>query len=179
MPLAAIPFKSPPPFELHPMMAEPIRQPPWATAARHALDLLVQIDAGEALAVAATDPSGRLILTATHGAVPEAEAALEAWTAAPAPEAAEDGFLGRVLRDSQPLLFMGAATPEEGEPLPAPMRSHLLAGGQLGFLYVYPAGSDAALMIHRPLAAGPLNHDQPAIAQAVAGLLGDARAAGA
>lgn len=174
MPLAAIPFKSPAPFELHPMMADPIRQGAWEDAARRALELLTQIDAGEVMAIARTDVAGRLVLTATQGADAAAEAALSAWAAAPAPEAASDAFLGRALRDGQPLLYMGAAGADDGDPLPPPLRAHLLADGQLGFLYLYPVGESGALMIHRPLAAGPLNHDQPAIAQAVAGLLGDA-----
>ncbi|MEB3223074.1 MAG: hypothetical protein VKS61_13440 [Candidatus Sericytochromatia bacterium] len=174
MPLAAIPFKSPPAFELHPMMADPIRQGPWAEAVGRALDLLAGLDAGEAMAVARRDAGGLLAVTAVQGAAAAAQAALEGWAAAPALEAEADGFLGRVLREGQPLLMMGAATPAEGEPLPEALRAHMLAGGQLGFLYLYPIASEAVLLIHRPLATGPLNHDQPAIAQAVAGLLADA-----
>ncbi|MEB3329738.1 MAG: hypothetical protein VKQ33_10945 [Candidatus Sericytochromatia bacterium] len=176
MPLAAIPFKSPPAFELHPMMADPIRQGPWPEAVGRALELLVGLDAGEAMAVVRRDAAGRLAVSATHGTTAGAQAALAAWAASPPPEAATDAFVGRVLREGQPLLMMGAATPSDAAPLPEVLRGSLLAEGQLGFVYLYPIAGEAALMIHRPLPAGPLNHDQPAIAQAVADLLAGALA---
>jgi hypothetical protein len=177
VPLASIPFKSPAAFELHPMMADPIRQAPWPEAANRALELLAGLDAGEALAVARRDAEGRLALDATHGTTAGAEAALQRWAASPRPSLDADAFLGRAVREGQPLLLMGAADPTDAAPLPEALRGHMLDGGQLGFLYLYPIDGEAALMIHRPLAAGPLNHDQPAIAHAVADLLAEALAA--
>jgi len=185
VPLASIPFKSPPPFELPPMMAQPLRTSPRQAAAEAALELLGQLDAGEAMAVAFVSDEGHPVLSAVRGSTTAAEKALDAWRAeASGPPSAND-LVGKTLLEGQPLLFMGEAQADDASPLPASLKAHLLAGATqapIGFLYTYPLpGPDhkplGALIIHRPLAAGPLNHDQPAIAQAVAILLGEAASA--
>lgn len=185
MPLASIPFKSPPAFDLPPMMAEPLRTAPRSEAAQAAIDLLTQVDAGEALAVVFVDSQGTLTPGAAHGSTPQCQQALEAWhRESPAAITPHDLF-GKVILEGQPLLWMGDLRAEDDTPLSPSFKEHLLGGAPqapLGFLYAYPLPGRfekpvGALIIHRPLAAGPLNHDQPAIAQAVAQLLGEAASA--
>ena len=178
MPVAAIPFKAPAPFEIPPHMADPIRQAPRDAAALQALQLLQQVDAGDALAVAWAD-AGALVAGPFIGADGAAEGALRTLAdAGPGP------FMARAVADARPLLYMGELAEADAEPFPAGFKAWLLGGAaqaSVGFLYVYPLlapGGEArgALMIHRSLAAGPLNHDQPAIAHALAHLLGEAAA---
>lgn len=70
-----------------------------------------------------------------------------------------DGFAQQAMENSSSLLIMGD-----------------LDGQPAGFLYAVPllANGQArgALMLHRPPAAGPLNHDQPAIVNALSEFLG-------
>lgn len=182
MPLASIPFKSPPAFELPPVMAEPIRTGPKHQAAKAAIDLLTQLDAGDAVAVVFVNREGEVTLGAAYGETPEGQRALEAWSQEAEPPFTSQDVFGRVILEGHPLLFMGDLRAEDETPLAPSFKTYLLGGATqapLGFLYAYPLPGRSektvgALLIHRHLAAGPLNHDQPAIAQAVASLLGEA-----
>ncbi len=186
MPVTAIPFKAPAAFDIPPHMADAIRHAPRQAAAMEAIALLEQIDAGEALAIGFTDADGRLGKGPHAATDPAAFAALQALgEARDAAPAGPDDFMGRAVADAKPLLYMGEVGPDEAG-FPAAFRDWLLGGqaaAPVGFLYVYPllapdGKAHGALMIRRSLAAGPLNHDQPAIANALAGLLGEAAARG-
>jgi hypothetical protein len=83
--------------------------------------------------------------------------------------------MGQAIAAGQPLLMMGDVADGTADPFPATMRGYLLHGektGNLGFLYVFPIKDESgavhgALALHRWLASGPLNHDQPAITHAL------------
>lgn len=174
MPVVAIPFKSPPAFELPPHVVDGLRELPAAGAASQALSLLSQIDAADAQWVAFRDATGKLTPGPVDASDPMAKEALqrglEALADAPAGEA-----MHRAVETGSALLLMGDL--EAGDPaVPAPIASYLLGGeakAPIGFLYVLPlldasGTARGAMALHRPLAAGPLNHDQPAIAHALA-----------
>ncbi len=180
MPVTAIPFKAPAPFDIPPHMADPIRLAAPETAGEQALALLQQVDAGDAMAIAWADANGRLSggpFAAVDGG---ATGALAAMAAGQVGE-----FMARAVTEGKPLLYMGEVADADPEPFPPAFKTWLLgssAAANIGFLYVFPLLAPAgqargALMIHRSLAAGPLNHDQPAIAHALAHLLGEAAAA--
>lgn len=179
MPVTAIPFKAPAPFEIPPHMADPIRTGAPDAAGLQALQLLQQIDAGDALAIAWADAGGAMKAGPFLGGDGAAEGALRTLAdGGPGP------FMARAVADAKPLLYMGEVAEADAEPFPAGFKAWLLGGApaaNVGFLYVYPllapdGAARGALMIHRSLAAGPLNHDQPAIAHALAHLLGEAAA---
>jgi hypothetical protein len=166
-------------------MADPIRRGTRDEAARQALGLLEQVDAGDALAIAWAGPDGRLGGGAAASADPAAAAALEAMVAGRTAEAPpEADFMGRAVAENQSFLLMGDLADTDAGTFPAPFQAWLLGGGaqaNIGFLYVFPLAAPGhpprgALMIHRALGAGPLNHDQPAIAHALAHLLGETAA---
>lgn len=83
--------------------------------------------------------------------------------------------------------MMGELEAAEPGPFPPAFAGYLLDGApraNVGFLYVFPlvdatGKAHGALALHRRLAAGPLNHDQPAIAQALVTELAARAAAGA
>lgn len=180
MPVTAIPFKAPAPFDIPPHMAAPIRQSAPEAAGEQALALLQQVDAGDAMAIAWADEAGGLSGGPFFAADGGAHAALGAMAAGQL-----GAFLHPAVADAKPLLYMGEVTDADGGPFPPALHTWLLGGqavANVGFLYVYPLLDPAgkargALMIHRSLAAGPLNHDQPAIAHALAHLLGESAAA--
>jgi hypothetical protein len=182
VPLASIPFKSPAAFDLPSAISEPIRGARQDEAAQAALELLAQLDAGDAMAIAFVDARGGMRLEAVYGATPDAEQALREWSwDVEAALSSQDAF-GKAVLDAHPLLFMGDLHRDDTGPLAPSFKAYVLGHASqaaLGFLYAYPLPGPedkavGALIIHRTLAAGPLNHDQPAIVQAIALLLGEA-----
>ncbi|MEB3196880.1 MAG: hypothetical protein VKP62_06710 [Candidatus Sericytochromatia bacterium] len=181
MPIARIPFQSPPPFDLPEAFAEPLTSLPVPEAAERALDLLGQLEAGDVMAFFAPTADGGVRVLAARAGSPLGELALAAWPA----ESAQAHFSETppVLAEAQvaqrPLLCMGQLDEAEAPAWSSPLQAYFRAegwGAQLGFLYVYPCQTAAgrpvgALWVHRALTAGPLNHDQPAIVAAVASLL--------
>lgn len=180
MTVTAIPFKAPAPFDIPPHMGDPIRQAALETAGEQALALLRQVDAGDAMAIAWADATGQLSGGPFLAADGEAAGMLATMAAGQL-----GAFMARAVSEARPLLYMGEVADADQEPFPPAFKGWLLAGAataNIGFLYVFPLLAPAgqacgALMIHRTLAAGPLNHDQPAIAHAIAHLLGEAASA--
>ena len=78
-------------------------------------------------------------------------------------------------------LFMGEVAPDDAAIPYAAARAYLMAGstkGNLGFSYANPIVDangkvHGVLCLYRSLAAGPLNHDQPALVRALVLLLGE------
>ncbi|HEY9720678.1 MAG TPA: hypothetical protein V6D47_01610 [Oscillatoriaceae cyanobacterium] len=179
MPLTAIPFKAPPPFELPPVITNEIGALSFEQAAQHALELLLESGCGDAFLTVRLD-SGKLVPGPGLGAGPDADQAL-AETGAALTGGATVNFLDEAIAANQPLLLMGELAADETVAFPDAFKRYLLRGAQrapIGFLYVFPLDDTAgqargALAIHRGLTAGPLNHDQPAIAHALARALGE------
>lgn len=176
MPLTAIPFKAPPPFELPPVIADEMAALPFEQAAGHALELLLESGCGEGFLIARME-GGKLLPGPVLGATEPAQRAL-AETAGALGRGETLGYLDEAIAANRPLLVMGEVAPDAA--LPEAFKGYLLGGverASIGFLYVFPLVNAAgnargALAIHRGLTAGPLNHDQPAIAHALAHALG-------
>jgi hypothetical protein len=192
MPIAAIPFKSPAPFELPPHLLDAIRGMPFGAAAQQVLEIMRDSGCADLLLVAVKDTEGRLTagpaLTYNPGeaSIAEAvEAEIDQRRLALDSEAGREDFMGRAVTGGQPLLMMGDVVEGEPDPFPKSFRAYILKGqpkNNLGFLYVFPLTDSAgqthgAIALHRGLASGPLNHDQPAIVHALVTELG-ARAGG-
>jgi hypothetical protein len=171
MPIAVIPFKAPPPFELPTHLQEALGAPPFEAAGHQALAILEEAGAGDLL----------FLVRRAEGLGPfiGVDAAADGVLSALAAQSDALEFVSQALSATGSLLWMGELT--QGEPCPFPdvLTLYWLAGDlrrQLGFLYAFPWGAGplkaGALFIHRPLEAGPMNHDMPAIAQALAQALG-------
>lgn len=152
MPVMAVPFSPPAPFDIPAPLAERVSgAPDLASASKEAFDLLLGLEAADALAVA---KGGRIVAS-----TPE----LEGLRLAP------DDLFARAAAGARALLVMGE--PEAGEASGLPEAVIAALGGNAGFSYLFPLGPDAALGLFRRTASGPLNHDQPAITAALVGLL--------
>lgn len=187
MPVAAIPFKSPAPFELPPHLTDALRGMPFAAAAQQVLEIMRDSGCADLLLVALKDPEGTLRPGPSLAHAPMHEVAAEAVEAEIEQRAlvldSEEGrqnFMGQAIHGGQPLLMMGEVAQGEPDPFPASFRSYVLQGqakANLGFLYVFPLMDEAgtahgAIALHRGLGSGPLNHDQPAIVNALVRELG-------
>lgn len=187
MAVAAIPFKSPAPFELPPHLTEALQAMPFADAARQVLEIMRDSGCADLLLVALKDAQGTLRPGPSLAYAPanaEAAAAIEAEIGERAlaldSEAGRADFMGQAITGGQPLLMMGEVAEGEPAPFPESFRRYLLQGQEkanLGFLYVFPLTDPAgaahgAIALHRSLASGPLNHDQPAIVNALVRELG-------
>ncbi|MDB5100983.1 MAG: hypothetical protein JWM80_5404 [Cyanobacteria bacterium RYN_339] len=169
MPVTAIPFRSPPPYELPPHVVESLRQLDAPAAAVQVLELLRQLDAADAQLVA----FGRDELE-PGPALGDHEGLTQALEQLRSPGPSTD-FLRQAIAQGGPLLMMGELEAAEPAPFPPAFAGYLLGGAEranVGFLYVFPlmdaqGAAHGALALHRTLTAGPLNHDQPAIAQAL------------
>jgi hypothetical protein len=169
MPVTAIPFRSPPAFDLPPHVIDGLRRLPAPAAASEALELLGQLDAADGQLVAFG--TGQL----APGPVAAGNPAEHGLLTQTLEQAAGGSFLHQAIERGAPLLFMGEVEPGDAN-FPPAFTSYLLAGApkaNIGFLYVFPlldeqGGAHGVLALHRKLGAGPLNHDQPAIAQALA-----------
>jgi hypothetical protein len=145
-----------------------LRQQDARAAAADVLELLRQLDAAEAQLVA----FGKDELT--PGPVLGGQGLDQALEQVRQPGGTPD-FLRQAIERGTPLLLMGELRQDEPGPFPPAFAGYLLGGAasaNVGFLYVFPlvdehGAAHGALALHRPLQAGPLNHDQPAIAQAL------------
>ncbi|MFN3431552.1 MAG: hypothetical protein ACK46X_16565 [Candidatus Sericytochromatia bacterium] len=182
MPVAAIPFKSPPPFELPFYIAEALRELSLPAAIEHVERILMDSGCADAILSVVLDGAGHLRPGPYRAHDPHVETALkgvydEMCTLQPAldSEPGRQDFMGQAIAAGQPLLMMGDVTEGAADPFPATMRGYLLHGektGNVGFMYVFPIKDDSgavhgAMALHRWLASGPLNHDQPAITHAL------------
>jgi hypothetical protein len=175
MPVNAIPFKMPAPLEIPAHLVSMLRQMPPDQALAKALELLLQIDAAEVMIFEQVDAEGRLRLggvvcqdTAQAGQIREWLAG-EALYGQPLSAA---GLAGRALAQGSALLVMGQSQAGEETPLPPRLQELLIkrGGGDIGFVYVLPLGGGSqpplgALTLVRGAAAGPLNHEQPGLAE--------------
>lgn len=194
MPIAAIPFKSPAPFELPPHLLDALRGMPFTAAAQQVLEIMRDSGCADLLLVAMKNAEGQLVAgpalsySPNEASIAEAvEAEIDQRRLALDSDAGREDFLGRAVTGRQPLLMMGDVVDGEADPFPASFRAYILKGqpkNNLGFLYVFPlldAAGEAhgAIALHRGLASGPLNHDQPAIVHALVTELGARTGAGA
>lgn len=180
MPIAAIPFKSPAPYDLPELFLKPFQDASREGAVEAAFALMSQVDTAEFYASVFVE-AGHLVPGPFRSARPDTEAALEAAAAELAgrplllegPEGREH-YMARAVHAGSPVLMMGELVADENSPFPDGLHRHLLAGqerGQLGFCYAFPLVDEAghvhgAIGLRRSLAEGPMNHDQPAIAHA-------------
>jgi hypothetical protein len=184
MPVNAIPFRMPAPAEIPAHLVAMLRQMPADQAVRRGMELLLQIDAAEVLVFEQVDAEGRLQLgevvcpdPAEAGRVREVLAAEDLYGQPLSPA----GLAGRALETGSALLVMGQAQMGEAGPLPPRLRDLLLsrgAGGNIGFVYVLPLGGGGrpprgALTLVRGAAAGPLNHEQPGLAEGMRQVLAE------
>lgn len=180
MPLAAIPFRLPEPLALpEALLASLHDAPDWRAAANAGLELFAQLDAYAWAFSVGQEADGRLLAGAWRAKGPRAEA-IEALSFALAarPLALEEaGVVGKALMEGSAQLVMGEASPGVDPVAPAAFRRALAgeAPGPLGFVYVLPFGGEGqrgAFVLGRPMPDGPMNHDQPALAAALAVAMG-------
>ena len=185
MPVSLIPFTMPEPAEIPAHISTMLRQLPPDEAVRRALELLLEIDVAETMVYERLDEAEGVRLGHVVSADPERGRELEESLRreeppdGPGPESCTSLAQTALDQDSA-LLVMGQAEAGEETPLPSGLRDFLLAGeqqGSLGFVYVLTlvgkgARPQGALTLIRPASAGPLNHEQPNIAEAVRRELG-------
>jgi hypothetical protein len=182
MPVAAIPFKSPAPFDLPPYIAEALRELSLPAAIEQVAQMLMDSGCADVILSAVVDGAGCVRPGPYRAQDPRHADAAQAIHTEMATEplaldsdAGRANFLVQAINGGQPLLMMGDVTPEGNDPFPAAFRAYLLQGqaqANVGFLYVFPLKDDdgnvhGALALHRALGSGPLNHDQPAITHAL------------
>ena len=180
MPVSVIPFNMPEPMAIPEHIADMLRELSKDEAVARAMELLMDIDVAEAMIYERLDQGGHLelgqVLARPDHKARELRSLLE-----------EEEFFGKKLSEAghslagqafashSALLLMGQVGAGEEVPLPAGLRNYLLAGaesGSIGFIYVLTfTGQDqrplGALTLIRSAAAGPLNHEQPNIAEGV------------
>lgn len=182
MPVTAIPFKSPPPFDLPPYLTESLRDMSLPAAVEQVEQILMDSGCADAILSALIDANGHVrpgpyrvhdarqteAMKAVYDEMAGRNLALDS-------EEGRADFLGQAVHGGQPLLMMGELEPNGPDPFPAGLRTALLQGqpkANLGFMYVFPIKDEngrvhGAMALHRALGSGPLNHDQPAITHAL------------
>ena len=184
MPVSVIPFRMPEPVELPAYFVDDVRRRPAAEAIARGMELLLEFDVAETLVCEWVDDAGRLTLGGVVSRDPARALELrgllerEAYYGQPLTEAPYS-LAGQAYAQASTLLLMGQVGAGEAGPVPAALVQFLLEGkpaGGVGFLYVLGlTGHDGrplgALSLLRPAAAGPLNHEQPRIAEAFRRLL--------
>ncbi len=185
MPISVIPFSMPEPMEIPAHISAMLRQLPPGEAVPRAMELLMEIDVAETLIYERIDEAGWARLGHVASVDPDRARDLEAMLR----RKEAGGKTGRetgaslaqaALAQNSALLVLGQAESGEETPLPSGLSDFLLAGeerGPIGFLYVLTlVGKDArplgALTLIRSASAGPLNHEQPNVAEAVRRELG-------
>lgn len=182
MPITAIPFKSPPPFELPGAIAESLHDRSLPAAFEQVEKILLDAGCADTLLSVIVDANGQL-RPASYRASDErvvdtlgdVYAEMTKHPVTLDSEAGRKDFMGQAIHAGQPLLMMGDVSVHEADGFPTALRFYLLRGNQtnnIGFLYVFPVKDDegqihGAIAVHRWLASGPLNHDQPAITHAL------------
>lgn len=192
MPVTVIPFKMPEPTEIPAHLSDTWSQMAPGDAVARAMDLLLQIDAAQTIVYEVVDGDGNLALgqVVSQGGAGEPLGDLLAKDPQYGQSVTGDApyLTGRSQRESSPLLVMGQADAGEVLPFSPGLAHHLFDGeatGNAGFIYVLPLTAETGrplgwLTLLRPASAGPLNHEQPNIAEGLrrllAGLLTEASA---
>lgn len=187
MPVSIIPFKMPDPAEIPSHIVEHLQQMDPDAAVRQGMELLLQIEAAQTLVYERVNADGAVELGAVAGSDQQKAAALhDALAAAPGYGQALDDeatLSGRALGQGSALLIMGQTAAGEADGLPAVLRSHMLEGGtegNIGFNYALPFSDErplGGLILLRPAAEGPLNHEQPNLTEALRRVLNGVLAA--
>lgn len=187
MPVTVIPFTMPQPMAIPAHLEAQLRRMSAREGARRGMELLMQIEAAETMLLERIDGEGRLQLAEVlglDGADPDLERALAAQDFYGAPLTGRSGLAGQAFERQSSLLVMGQAAAGEVTPLPPALARRLVGegGGNVGFLYVLPLSDGSgrplgALTLIRPASTGPLNHEQPNIAEAMRRLLAEMLAA--
>ncbi|MBI2505802.1 MAG: hypothetical protein HYW07_21525 [Candidatus Latescibacteria bacterium] len=187
MPVNAIPFKMPAPLEIPAHLVSMLRQLPPDQAVQRGMELLLQIEAAEIMIYEQVNTEGGLNLAGVvcqdAGQAGRIQVLLAGEEIYGQPLSSA-GLAGRALAQGSALLVMGQLLPGEEGPLPPRLKELLMSrasGGNIGFVYVLPLGGVGqrplgALTLVRGAAAGPLNHEQPGLAegmrQVLEGILG-------
>ena len=173
MSVSIIPFKMPEPMAIPEHIIANLQAMFADEAVKQGMELLMQIDAAETMIHERVGEGEKLELVQVVGArADELAARLEKEECYGQPLAEENSLAQRALAGGSALLVMGNAEAGEQE-LPAGLAAFLLEGeeeGNIGFLYVLPlVGEDGrplgALTLIRSAADGPLNHEQPNLAE--------------
>ena len=184
MALTVIPFNMPAPMEIPSHIVDMLCEMDPDEAVCKGMELLMGIDAADAIMYERIAGDGTLHLHAVHagdGRAGELEHTLRqesfygARLGADARSTAAAAFA-----KNTPLLIMGESSGDGEGPLPPNLGKVILGGndsGNVGFVYVLPlAGGGArplgALTLIRSQKNGPLNHEQPNIVEGMSRLLG-------
>jgi hypothetical protein len=182
MPITAIPFKSPAPFELPPYIGEALNELSLPAAIEQVEQILMDSGCADAILSVVVDGNRQLkpgpFRTQDPRVADTMQTVYEELAKRHLTLDSDEGradFMGQAIHGGQPLLMMGDVALNEPDPFPTLLRFYLLHGDQknnVGFLYVFPVKDEqgrvhGALALHRWLASGPLNHDQPAITHAL------------
>lgn len=184
MAVYVIPFRMPEPLAIPAHIVQQLRQLPAAQGARRGMELLMEVEVADVMILERLDAQGRLQLAEVLDREGEATDLKQALEREPfygqVPDRDGSGLAGRALAQGQSLLVMGQADAGEDALLP-PVLAHHLQGrgdGNLGFLYVLTLANGAglslgALTLIRAATEGPLNHEQPNLAEAMRRLLSE------
>ena len=185
MPVSVIPFNMPEPVEIPDHISAMLRQLTPHEAARRAMELLLEIDVAETILYEHIDEAGDVrvghVVSGDPGRATELEVLLQGEERGAEPGSQTGNSLASAaLEQGSTLLVMGQAEAGTETSLPAGLRDFLLAGeqeGSIGFVYVLTLSGEGerpcgALTLIRSASSGPLNHEQPNIAEAVRRELG-------
>lgn len=188
MAVQGVAFRAPEPYPLPADFANHLKSQPEAEALRLVCQLLVDNHCAELAYVERLERDGHLRAAAAAGSDARGIEAAQDLLADSAREAylldsdaGRASMGGQAIQAGSGMLFMGEMEPDDPAIPYAAVRAYLMAGsgkGNLGFSYANPivdAGGKAhgVLCLFRSLAAGPLNHDQPALVRALVLLLGE------
>tara|TARA_Y100000588_G_scaffold240471_1_gene254232 strand:+ start:288 stop:860 length:573 start_codon:yes stop_codon:yes gene_type:complete len=178
MPVSVIPFNMPEPMEIPAHLVDMLKAlPSDEVVMDKAMELLAGIEAAEIMIYERVDENGILGLGGVYcsdvGRAAELRERLAAESFYNQPlNSGDEALAAQAFANNSPLLIMGQVEAGETISLPAALTNFLLGGesGNIGFLYVLTlSGADqrplGALTLVRPMATGPLNHEQPNIAE--------------
>ena len=192
MAIMGIPFKAPAPYPLPEDFAAHLRSQAAASALGMIGRLLVDHQCADLVFIEQLGTDGVMRIATAAGVDARAKdtaAALLAEAdslAYPLPPAGEGiPMAATVMHGGAGLLVMGELTPDDTKLPQAPLRAFLLDGAataNIGFVYYNPiVAPDGTVLgtanLFRYLASGALNHDQPALVNALLQILGEALAA--
>ncbi|MBC7545219.1 MAG: hypothetical protein H7338_21035 [Candidatus Sericytochromatia bacterium] len=192
MAIMGIPFKAPAPYPLPEDFAAHLQ----AQSAKEALGmisrLMIDHQCADLAFIEQLGADGQVRIVAAAGAdAPAARAATDlladaAGLAYPLPPAGDTvPMAATVIHGKAGLLVMGELAPDDTKLPQAPLRTFLLGGAtaaNIGFAYYNPiTAPDGTVLgtmnLFRYTASGPLNHDQPALVNALLQILGRTLAA--
>ena len=180
MAVSVIPFKMPEPVEIPESIVAALRQLPRDEAVVKAMNLLMEIDVAETMLYERVAADGKLelgyVVSTSSARAQELQKLLEQEEFY-GKQLTGDGssLAGKAFADQSSLLVMGRIEADEESSLPNGISKFLLpkdGTGNIGFIYILTFSSRdgqplGALTLMRPLAAGPLNHEQPNITERV------------